>query len=1660
MSVWEEGCCNDLVNASYRVTNIDTGESDGWIAMCIVDDAASFTYYFSEECNHSIEVYGEDCLGNSNSKIMYFHVDESEPGLDIQVGDINCYKEESYCVKFSTPINLSVWEEGCCNDLVNASYRVTNIDSGESDGWIAMDIVGEAAFETYYFDEECNHTIELYGEDCLGNANMIMMLFHVDEQEPTIDIIIDDPICEPDDDFDYCITSETAITIEVTEQGCCDELVNASYRIGDDEGWGPWIPMNMVNHEAAAGFNIPDECNHTIQIQTWDCLMNMNTTTIKLHVDNSAPGVDISVGDPNCDVVGPAQRITTLVVDDGNGVPQQIVAYCVNLSTVINLTAWEQGCCNQLVNVSFRVDVPEQDGAWISIPIDEESQTATFEYKFEEECHHRIVLYAEDCLGNKNQTTVYFNVDESKPTIDVRFNDPICVPDDEYDLCITSSSLITIEIEEQGCCDQLINASYRIGNDEGWGPWIPISHDGHLAVTEFYIYEECNHTIEIKTWDCLMNENSTTIKVHVDDSAPGINLSTGDPHCESDDGYDCVTMAIPIYLDVWERGCCNQLVNASYKVTNIDTGVTTGWIPMEIINNAAYFEYYFIDECNHTISVYGEDCLGNSNMATNNYHVDETEPIVDITVGQMNCVPDDGFDYCIRTDTPIDIIIKDKGCCENLFNASYRIGNDEGWGPWVDLLPLLDDREIEKRIYIYEECNHTLEVQAWDCLENKNTTSMSFHVDDSPPMITKTVGQPNIPIMGDDIVRQEFIDYWVNCTSLITIDAEEQGCCDELVNVSYRINDGPWISIIDVLPYSLDFDESCTHTLDIVAKDCLGNTMYHNETFKVDCEPPISEKTFFGSTYPEDLNDNGVIDNEDEEFYWLQDHETHIILRASENYCDEITCDVGIDYLYVELWWDQNENGTIDADEIVWARTVLDNDENDDNECVGYIEYNFTINDDCLHEIRWYAVDKLGNKELTHVQQHRVDSQGPETIKTIGEPKWWDEDLGLWWVTSETNFNLKSVDLKAPCDVGLHRMYFTLEYNCDNESEYENMVSLVILDNDSNDLNPEEGIIEYNFTLPMEGWWKITWQGVDKLGNVEELHVQYHIVDDTPPHVIILKPTNGWYAPGSVIPSVVLSEDIPSPHSPCGIFGDAVGIEQGQQGKAWLIDVFPEFNIIELDTTNFLYDQASHEYIGNIQIPFDVEIDGAALFVAGSEDRLGNNWTSMHELIHAMIIDALADCATECCVIEFLADELSDFIADRNIVFVGIDSTPPEVNFDEETSPIPEVLYPGIQMITADIFDALSGIDSGTPCYVTLNGASLGTLPYDPYLQGCSGGIIIPYIPIDLTDAELTISVYDHAGNKGSDTIIVDYVNQVSEKIPTVIILDPEDNTEHTGTLTIEIQASDAETATEDLSVFVRLMHEEDPSMKYYATYNSTTDTFFVEIDISKYTDGSILDIQAFATDEEGYTGDSDFRLYRVLSNIIFDQWFGPGWNLVNIVELCGDGEQDLEEVLASLGDAYDVVFEVGSWDNWRLGRTTQTLTTIQEGEWYWINITVWEGVRFYLEDCTPPVNNPPVANPDSYDLYLEGDLVVSAVDGVLKNDNDPDGDPITAVLVSDVMYGTLTFNADGSFTYELPEDSYEFYEDSFTYKAKDDKGAESAVVTVYMSCEDCVIPS
>lgn len=92
-------------------------------------------------------------------------------------------------------------------------------------------------------------------------------------------------------------------------------------------------------------------------------------------------------------------------------------------------------------------------------------------------------------------------------------------------------------------------------------------------------------------------------------------------------------------------------------------------------------------------------------------------------------------------------------------------------------------------------------------------------------------------------------------------------------------------------------------------------------------------------------------------------------------------------------------------------------------------------------------------------------------------------------------------------------------------------------------------------------------------------------------------------------------------------------------------------------------------------------------------------------------------------------------------------------------------------------------------------------------------------------------------------------------------------------------------------------------------------------------------------------------------------------------------------------------------------------------------------------------VNDPPDALDDVYSVDEDSVLDVGSL-GVLDNDDDLEGDVLTAVLESGVTNGSLALQGDGSFTYTpAPEFSGT---DSFTYRASDGNETSSvAIVTI-----------
>lgn len=96
----------------------------------------------------------------------------------------------------------------------------------------------------------------------------------------------------------------------------------------------------------------------------------------------------------------------------------------------------------------------------------------------------------------------------------------------------------------------------------------------------------------------------------------------------------------------------------------------------------------------------------------------------------------------------------------------------------------------------------------------------------------------------------------------------------------------------------------------------------------------------------------------------------------------------------------------------------------------------------------------------------------------------------------------------------------------------------------------------------------------------------------------------------------------------------------------------------------------------------------------------------------------------------------------------------------------------------------------------------------------------------------------------------------------------------------------------------------------------------------------------------------------------------------------------------------------------------------------------------------------PPAANDDSYATAVDTVLSVPAVSGVLANDTDPEGAPLSASLVTNASHGNVMLAGNGGYSY-TPDSGY-CGEDSFTYRASDgvrDSTIATATIAVGSNC-------
>ncbi len=476
-------------------------------------------------------------------------------------------------------------------------------------------------------------------------------------------------------------------------------------------------------------------------------------------------------------------------------------------------------------------------------------------------------------------------------------------------------------------------------------------------------------------------------------------------------------------------------------------GSWSGWIlytqPFSFSEDSIHeIEYYSIDFCNNEERHWFEIDI-----------VDTAAPVSEKTLGEPKapCEAGDGCDYFITQQTPITLTCNDQEPHpSDAITIKYRYKlDDEEFTDWITY----------SGTFTYEEdSRHELEWYCVDALGNvEQTHSEVEKVDSQPPIVEKTVGDPKVECQPLDEGIYE-CDYYVTQDTEFTLTATDFGhAANKPIKIFYKICSRPdylvdpetctgWIEYSG--PFS--YEEDSYHTLTYFAVDYVGNMGRHMlEADFVDSQPPLVEKMVGKPQVKCEPDDSLGCD-----YYMTTD--TQITLECEDAYPHPVA-----------------------GEQIFFRYKINDGDFPDE-----WTEYEgpFSYPEDSMHTLEYYCTDALGNEGDIMTEIDVVDSQPPETQKTVGDPKHECEtgEECDWYITQQTPITMSCID-QDPHPVGGEQLLY----------------KYLVDDGEWTDLMLYEG----PFTFPEDSMHTLKYYCVDALGNEEEEHTEIDIVETVPPVV-------------------------------------------------------------------------------------------------------------------------------------------------------------------------------------------------------------------------------------------------------------------------------------------------------------------------------------------------------------------------------------------------------------------------------------------------------------------------------------------------------------------------------------------------------------------------------
>ncbi|MCD4770890.1 lamin tail domain-containing protein [archaeon] len=511
-------------------------------------------------------------------------------------------------------------------------------------------------------------------------------------------------------------------------------------------------------------------------------------------------------------------------------------------------------------------------------------------------------------------------------------------------------------------------------------------------------------------------------------------------------------------------------------------------------NGGNSVEFYYEGDSFHKLTWWCVDAFGNTEVSHVELDIVDTEaPLVSKIVGEpkvwtgasseyydfeyLFTHPQEEYDVSDEAVFVTQNTLIDLNCVDV---EPHPVNDVEIWCTYFNDGVLIQDWQLCMDPFTYnQDTYHELYYYCVDALGNEGETHYELDIVDTlPPESEHHFEGPTH--LG------KFDELYIDGVTELVLECEDFGphpVGEEYMLFRYRVDEGlgfgawtAWTNYTN--PFV--FPEESHHELQYYCVDSLGNEEVANTAdFYVDHTKPVTIKTYGEPLYEPVV---GAYPK------WIT-QQTSIILTATDDFGSN------------------HDSGLADT---FYRVRVLNNPNNWQycyDGCEGwdgvpdYLEMNvptpwqtydvpFTVTEDSCHVIEYYSVDMVNKTEEVKRQCVFVDTEAPETIKTVGEPKIpLEEELDIpydegWLVngSTEITFDCNDVD---PHPVGEVTMYWRWKY-----SEF------------GVDWTPWSEDIVYDgspITFHESSYHMVEYWCVDALGNEEEHTFELDAVDLTPP---------------------------------------------------------------------------------------------------------------------------------------------------------------------------------------------------------------------------------------------------------------------------------------------------------------------------------------------------------------------------------------------------------------------------------------------------------------------------------------------------------------------------------------------------------------------------------